>query len=549
VPGYVDILGVAFSTNLVYVNSQIANRKGEYFWKELSMNNTTGSVWQPVTVTATGLTAVIGNVFVAKTPEVFSYDLDGNMTSDGRWNYTWDAENRLIKVESHPDTPSSSWRRIEWTYDAFGRRIQQVKSIWTNNAWFVVENLKFVSDPMLFGRHIVELNATNNTLVRSYAWSLDLSGTKDGAGGVGGLAWVTLHTASGSASGTHFVCYDGNGNIVALVSATTGDVTARYEYGPFGEPIRISGPAATLNPFRFSTMRGDDVMDLLFYARRAYTAAQGRFLSRDPIAEEWGANLYAFCGNDPVESVEILGLWGADVHKARTVMWAGDLQPPYPRNAAEAIGNANAAVDGFLSPYSWWPFGDQSYHFNRNLGGGTDSRMEHQYAHEHQAASACNIAEGRDNPEEAAAHLGVALHAAQDWVAHGDFFARWEGPIIAAHNAYSLQRDIPPGVGKVGVVDNLDYDAVMADGSIAPDGRPAGAAMRYYTTPAGPVPKRGDPPRVGMLVDWAEFKYVGEANGLRAKKTKEVTTSILRRFQDHVRKSGGCRCKRYFGVQ
>jgi len=98
VPGYFDILGVAFATNLVYVNSQIANRKGEYFWKELSMNNTTGSVWQPVAVTATGLTTVTGNVFVAKTPEVFSYDLDGNMTSDGRWNYTWDAENRLVKV-------------------------------------------------------------------------------------------------------------------------------------------------------------------------------------------------------------------------------------------------------------------------------------------------------------------------------------------------------------------------------------------------------------------------------------------------------------------
>ena len=170
VPEYVNILGVAFATNLLYVNSQIANRKGECSWTELSMNNTTGSVWQPVAVTPTGLTTVTGNVFVARTPEVFSYDLDGNMTGDGRWNYTWDAENRLIKVESRPDTASSSWRRIEWTYDALGRSIQQVTLIWTNNAWFVLENLKFVSDPMLFGRHIVELNGTNNTLVRSYVW-------------------------------------------------------------------------------------------------------------------------------------------------------------------------------------------------------------------------------------------------------------------------------------------------------------------------------------------------------------------------------------------
>jgi RHS repeat-associated protein len=292
----------------VYVNGQIANRKGEYFWKELSMNNTTGSVWQPVAVTATGLTTVTGNVFVAKTPEVFSYDLDGNMTSDGRWNYTWDAENRLIKVESLPDTPSSSWRRIEWTYDALGRRIQQVTSIWTNNAWFVVENLKFVSDPMLFGRHIVELNATNNTLVRSYVWGLDLSGTMDSAGGVGGLAWVTLHTATGPASGTHFTCYDGNGNIVSLVSATTDTETACYEFGPLGEPIRVTGSAAALNPFRFSTKRTCNTTELVLYEYRAYNPALGCWLSRDPVEGNGGVNVYGFINNDPVGNVDLWGL-------------------------------------------------------------------------------------------------------------------------------------------------------------------------------------------------------------------------------------------------
>jgi len=219
-----------------------------------------------------------------------------------------DAENRLIKVESRPDTPSGSWRRIEWTYDALGRRIQQVTSIWTNNAWFVVENLKFVSDPMLFGRHIVELNATNSTLVRSYAWGLDLSGTMAGAGGVGGLAWVTLHTASGPASGTQFVCYDGNGNVVSLVSSTTGDVTARYEYGPFGEPIRISGPAASLNPFRFSTKRTENNTDLVLYEYRAYSQSLGRWLSRDLIVEKGGLNVYAFVRNNTVNLSDYLGM-------------------------------------------------------------------------------------------------------------------------------------------------------------------------------------------------------------------------------------------------
>jgi RHS repeat-associated protein len=220
------------------------------------------------------------------------------MTSDGRWHYIWDAENRLIKVETRPDTPSGSCRRIEWTYDALGRRIQQVTSIWTNNAWFVVENLKFVSNRMLFGRHIVELNGTNNTLVRTYVWGLDLSGTMAGAGGVGGLAWVTLHATSGPASWTHFTCYDGNGNIVALVSATTGDVTARYEYGPFGELIRVTGPVAALNPFRFSTKRTDPTIDLVLYEYRGYQPNTGRWLSRDLLEDQfirWGVEQMNQC--------------------------------------------------------------------------------------------------------------------------------------------------------------------------------------------------------------------------------------------------------------
>ena len=247
-----------------------------------------------------------GHVFVPKTPETFTYDADGNLLSDGWWNCTWDAENRLIKVESRPDTPSGSWRRIEWTYDALGRRIQQVTSIWTNNAWFVVENLKFVSDPMLFGRPIVEINATKNTLVRSYVWGLDLSGTMNGAGGVGGLLWVTHH--NGPTTGTHFVAYDGNGNIVALSAASDGSETARYEYGPFGEPIRVSGAAAANNPFRFSTKRTCNTTDLVLYEYRVYSPTLGRWPNRDPLGEWGGVNLYAAMGNQLVNVIDALGL-------------------------------------------------------------------------------------------------------------------------------------------------------------------------------------------------------------------------------------------------
>ena len=161
---------------------------------------------------------------------------------------------------------------------------------------------------MLFGRHIVELNATNNSLVRSYVWGLDLSGTMGGAGGVGGLLWVTLHTASGPAAGAHFAAYDGNGNVVGLVSATTGTETARYEYGPFAEPIRLTGPAANQNPFRFSTKRTESTTDLVLYEFRAYSPTLGRWLNRDPIEEDGGYSLYCALLNSPIEYVDPDGL-------------------------------------------------------------------------------------------------------------------------------------------------------------------------------------------------------------------------------------------------
>ena len=82
---------------------------------------------------------------------------------------------------------------------------------------------------------MAELNATNNALVRSYAWGLDLSGTMDEAGGVGGLLWVNDASTINSQPSTHFVSYDGNGNVTALVDAGSGNETARYEYGPFGD--------------------------------------------------------------------------------------------------------------------------------------------------------------------------------------------------------------------------------------------------------------------------------------------------------------------------
>ncbi len=323
-------IAMSTCTASVGVNWTRASCKDRYFRAQLAVGNTDHAVWPGVTkveLDASNYVARIqtGHAFVVNSPEAFTYDADGNMTSDGRWDYTWDAENRLVKAESRSDTPQASWRRVEWTYDALGRRIRQTTWSWLaqSNLWAVTEDLKFLSDPLLFGRQVVDLNASNNVPVRSYAWGLDLSETLEGAGGVGGLLWMTLHTGSGPGAGTHFCACDGNGNVVALASASDGSPIARYEYGPFGEPIRVTGPAAGQNPFRFSIKRTDSATDLVLYEYRAYSPTLGRWLSRDLFWEHtfttftlswWlsngvtpDRNEHGFNANDSISSVDVLG--------------------------------------------------------------------------------------------------------------------------------------------------------------------------------------------------------------------------------------------------
>ena len=85
-------------------------------------------------------------------------------------------------------------------------------------------------------------------------------------------------------------------------------VNGAYEYGPFGEPIRITGTLGKANPFRWSTKFTDDETDLVYYGHRYYNPSTGRWLSRDPIGEQGGPNLYAFVRNNPISLIDLLGL-------------------------------------------------------------------------------------------------------------------------------------------------------------------------------------------------------------------------------------------------
>jgi RHS repeat-associated protein len=291
-----------------------AVRKDEYFWIELPVNTSTGAVFLALTnvaVLTNGsspdiVTNTLGRAFLAGTPEAFGYDADGNLTNDGRWTYTWDAENRLIGMQALSTVPDAAKLRLDFVYDFKGRRTQKVVSLWnstTINYQPSTTNF-FVYDGWNL---LAELNATNNSAIRSYVWGLDLSGSLQGAGGVGGLLAVSDQSTINSSPSSHFAAYDGNGNVTALVNANDGTLSAQYEYGPFGEVIRATGAMAKANPFRFSTKYQDDETDLLYYGYRYYNASTGRWTSRDPLNEKGGPDLYCFALNAPTFRVDKLG--------------------------------------------------------------------------------------------------------------------------------------------------------------------------------------------------------------------------------------------------
>ncbi len=96
-------------------------------------------------------------------------------------------------------------------------------------------------------------------------------------------------------------------NVTALFGQQAGR-RAQYEYDPYGNPINTTGDAAGLNPFRYSSEYHDEDLGLIYYNYRHYNPTDGRWINRDPIAEQGGRNLYGFVGNRAGWTYDWLGL-------------------------------------------------------------------------------------------------------------------------------------------------------------------------------------------------------------------------------------------------
>ena len=270
------------------------------------------------TFTHNQVNQMVGRAAPSAPPTAFTYTPDGGLSSDGTWSYAYDAEDQLSSVTSSSLTNGAI--RVLNTYDYRRRRIS--KTVQRLNStippppappigmqeWETFETQTFVYDDWNLIHetiYAIEGSITNITEVQ-YFWGLDLSGTLQGAGGVGGLLAVSRNGEF------YFPAYDNNGNVTKYIDES-GNIVAAYEYDDFGRTISQSGPLADFFRHRFSTKYYVSETGLYNYSLRFYSPDWRIWLNRDPIEEEGGLGLYVYCKNNTLGLTDLFGAVGVRV--------------------------------------------------------------------------------------------------------------------------------------------------------------------------------------------------------------------------------------------
>ena len=234
---------------------------------------------------------IAGNGAAAFVPQ---YDADGNQTlvktSTGIWTVTYNAENRPVKFESEDGGTT-----VECAYDSMGRRFEKKVTVGGTTGF----HARYLYRDYL---QVAECDLTGETpaLVRSYLWDpSEPQATR--------VLAMTRWEANGTQVKEHLYCmHDAMKNVTSLFGEARGR-RALYEYRPYGGLVTSEGNMAQENKFRFSCEYMDDELGLIYYNYRHLNPNDGRWISRDPIAEQGGWNLFAFVKNNSIINFDYLG--------------------------------------------------------------------------------------------------------------------------------------------------------------------------------------------------------------------------------------------------
>ena len=121
----------------------------------------------------------------------------------------------------------------------------------------------------------------------------------------------------------------------------TGNDRGGFDYSPYGA---VTGTGSLVQPVQWSGEMHDEEPALAYYNYRFYNPADGRWINRDPIAEQAGWNLYAFVGNSLNIEIDLLGTaWSSLQTEAGAALAARQAAEAAAKAAARAAGTAIAA--------------------------------------------------------------------------------------------------------------------------------------------------------------------------------------------------------------
>ena len=255
-------------TGINYTKGGVALGNLSYFYDSAGRRTAIGGSFArtglPNSLSTTNYNAA--NQQTAFGAQALTYDLNGNLTSDGINSYAWDARNELVSMTG-PGLNAS------FQYDGFGRRFS--KTINGTTTSFLYDGANIVQEQVGGG-------ASANILV-------------------GGMDAVLMRSDS---SGALSLLADPLGTTIALADSL-GAIQTQYTYEPFGKTTSSGQNSSNSSQF---TARENDGTGLYYYRARYYDSNKARFISEDPIGFKAGVNFYAYVENDPVNAIDPTGL-------------------------------------------------------------------------------------------------------------------------------------------------------------------------------------------------------------------------------------------------
>ena len=225
---------------------------------------------------------VDGKNQLANSPAIYNvlYDDNGNLTY---WqfpdpivekDYAYDDENRLIQY-TYLDGATDFY--VTFSYDGLGRLREM------SNYHYDFDNQEWVLDGgsrrLYDGMRVIQDRDSGNSPSASYTRGTDLSGSLEGAGGIGGLLAQSVGYSSGNWPTRWFYFCDGVGSITTFT--TSSEISfASYSYDPFGN----TGGGQVPSGYGFSSKELIGNTGLYYYGYRFYDPNLQRWLTRIPLA-------------------------------------------------------------------------------------------------------------------------------------------------------------------------------------------------------------------------------------------------------------------------